>query len=88
MAVRSRARWKNLSWLLLIGVVFAAALASPLTAAPRGRGVGAHKEDQRRIEQILQSIRSQPWKLLNSDALISAVKEEPSVADARYEANL
>jgi hypothetical protein len=88
MPVRTRARWSGFAWVCFVGIVFAASLASPLTAAKRIRVVGVHKGDQGRVEALLQPLRRQPWKLINGDALISAVRDEPSVADARYEANL
>lgn len=88
MPAGSRSRFKPLTWLLFLGVVFLGSVSSPLTAAHKVRVIGVSHEDQPRVERILQSVRSQPWRLLNVDALLSAIKEEPSVAEVHYEGNI
>lgn len=88
MAAGRKSRWSGFAWLLLVGVILVASVASPLTSARKIRVIGLAKDDQARVEAILSRVRTQPWKLLNTDALVSAIKEEPSVGDARYEGNL
>ena len=84
MQKAKRPRWP---WFIFGAIIALATVASPLTAARQIVIVGVPAYDQSRVEAIAQSLKGQPWKLVNKDALLERVESRLYVDHATYQQN-